>query len=50
MIIDIINECEKELSQSFKTVENIALSNQEKVLNAFQNNRIALRHFAPTSG
>jgi cystathionine beta-lyase family protein involved in aluminum resistance len=50
MIIDIINECEKELNQSFKTVENIALSNQEKVLNAFQNNRIALRHFAPTSG
>ena len=50
MIIDVINECEKELSQSFKTVENIALSNQEKVLNAFQNNRIALRHFAPTSG
>lgn len=50
MIIDIINECEKELDQSFKTVENIALANQEKVLNAFQNNRIALRHFAPTSG
>ncbi|MBE5731424.1 MAG: hypothetical protein E7353_00185 [Clostridiales bacterium] len=50
MIIDIINECEKELEKSFKTVENTALYNQEKVLNAFQNNRIALRHFAPTSG
>lgn len=50
MIIDIINECEKELEQSFKTVENTAFYNQEKVLNAFQNNRIALRHFAPTSG
>ena len=50
MINRIISECEKELENSFKTVEETALYNQEKVLNAFQNNRIALRHFAPTSG
>ena len=50
MINRIIVECEKELENSFKTVEETALFNQEKVLNAFQNNRIALRHFAPTSG
>ncbi len=50
MINNIINECEKELEKTFKTVEKTALYNQEKVLNAFQNNKIALRHFAPTSG
>lgn len=46
----LINECETELKDSFSTIEDIALYNQEKVLKAFQDNRIALRHFAPTSG
>lgn len=50
MINRIIQQCENELTDSFKKVEETALLNQEKVLNAFQNNRIALRHFAPTSG
>ena len=50
MINRIIQQCENELTDSFKKVEDTALFNQEKVLNAFQNNRIALRHFAPTSG
>ena len=50
MINSIIQQCENELTDSFKKVEDTALFNQEKVLNAFQNNRIALRHFAPTSG
>lgn len=50
MISDLINQCEKELSETFQKVQDTALFNQEKVLNAFQNNRIALRHFAPTSG
>ncbi|MCH5155491.1 MAG: methionine gamma-lyase family protein [Clostridiales bacterium] len=38
------------LSDSFKRVDGIALENQKKVLDAFIKNRIALRHFAPTSG
>lgn len=50
MVNRIIQQCENELTDSFKKVGETALLNQEKVLNAFQNNRIALRHFAPTSG
>lgn len=38
------------LSERFKQIDDIALFNQNKVLDAFIKNRIALRHFAPTSG
>lgn len=48
--LDIISSCKDELRDVFSIIDNIALSNQEKVLNAFKNNSIALRHFAPTSG
>ncbi|MBQ8427290.1 MAG: methionine gamma-lyase family protein [Clostridia bacterium] len=51
MITDkIINKCEEQLKFKFKHFEEIALFNQNKVLNAFKKNRIALRHFAGTSG
>lgn len=46
----IINICENQLVEKFKYLEDVALFNQEKVLNAFKNNRIALRHFVGTSG
>lgn len=46
----LINECEKECNGLFLDIENKALFNQEKVLNAFQKNKIALRHFNPTTG
>ena len=46
----IIANCEDKLKEQFKKLEEIALFNQEKVLNAFQNNRIALRHFTGTTG
>lgn len=48
--IKLINECEKELSEKFSHFEEIALYNQEKVLNSFKNNRLALRHFTATNG
>lgn len=48
--INLINKCEEKLIPYFKTVEDIALFNQEKVLKAFQKNKIALRHFVGTSG
>ncbi len=38
------------LQPQFKKTDEIALFNQRKVLNAFIENRIALRHFAPTTG
>lgn len=46
----IINDCEKQLKDKFEYFEEIALFNQEKVLNAFKKNKIALRHFNGTSG
>ena len=46
----LIKECEKNLVNIFSELEEIALFNQEKVLKAFQNNRLALRHFTATTG
>ena len=46
----LIEQCEKELANKFKQFEDVALFNQEKVLNAFKKNQIALRHFSGTSG
>ena len=46
----LIEQCELELNSQFKYHEEIALYNQEKVLNAFKEQRLALRHFSSTSG
>lgn len=46
----LIEQAINNLSAAFKRVDSIALDNQKKVLDAFIKNRIALRHFAPTSG
>ncbi len=46
----LIKECEEQLKSKFEALENVALFNQEKVLKAFQNNRLALRHFTGTTG
>ena len=48
--IELINKCEEKLSEKFKALEDIALFNQEKVLEAFKNNHLALRHFSGTTG
>ena len=40
----------KSLTRRFEQVDETALFNQRKVLDAFIKNRVALRHFAPTSG
>ena len=45
-----INECEKECSAIFQKIDSISLINQEKVLKAFQENKVASRHFSPSSG
>lgn len=49
-IQELIDVSEKSLSKEFRKIDDIALYNQEKVLAAFQKNRVALRHFAPTTG
>jgi len=45
-----ILEAEKQLEQEYKLAENIALNNQNKVLNAFIENRISNNHFYGSTG
>lgn len=45
-----IVRAEEALREKFAAIDAIALRNQEKVLNAFKEQRIALRHFAPSTG
>ena len=45
-----IVRAEETLREKFAAIDAIALRNQEKVLNAFKEERIALRHFAPSTG
>ncbi len=46
----LIQDAESSLSGVFAGFERVALHNQRKVLKAFQQARVALRHFSPTSG
>lgn len=51
MTVDnLISLSEKKCAKSFKRAEDISLFNQEKVLKAFWDNKIALRHFVGTTG
>lgn len=45
-----IEQCEDKLKEKFKKVDEIAYFNQVKVLDAFRENRVALRHFNGTTG
>ena len=45
-----IKECERALRPLYERLDEIALFNQKKVLDAFRNNKLALRHFAPSTG
>ena len=47
--LNLIELCEKKLTKKFKLLEDIALFNQEKVLNAFIKNQIAFRHMSGTT-
>ena len=47
---DIINAAQDKLKEQFAEVEEIATFNQLKVLNAFQNNNVGLRHLSQTNG
>lgn len=46
----LILEAETSLAKRFKEIDDVALYNQNKVLSGFKENRVALRHFAPTNG
>lgn len=46
----LINEAEASLAPVFKRMEEVELVCQKRVLEAFRNNKVAARHFNPTSG
>ncbi len=48
--MEIVEQCEKELESIFKSIDKIALKNQEKVLNAFKEVSVQLTNFACSSG
>lgn len=45
-----IDECEAQLADDFKRIDEIAYHNQIKVINAFTENRVAARHFNGSTG
>lgn len=47
---EIITRALDKLGAQFQKTDAVALDNQRKVLDAFIANRVALRHFAPTTG
>ena len=46
----LIKECEKELKAQYDRLDDIALFNQKKVLDAFKNNSVQARHLYGTTG
>lgn len=47
---NIVKQALNDLAARFAEIDDTTLFNQNKVLNAFIENRVALRHFAPTTG
>ena len=48
--LEILNEIEKNLQDRFKKIDDVALLNQNKVLEAFNKREITNQHFAGTTG
>ncbi len=48
--LEILNEIEKNLQDRFKIIDDVALFNQNKVLEAFNKREITNQHFAGTTG
>ena len=49
-IASLAAECEQELSQIFRNIDETAYKNTEKVMRAFTENKLSERHFMPSSG
>lgn len=45
-----LKECENDLKDRFDELDEIAFFNQKKILNAFQKQKVALRHFYGSTG
>lgn len=50
MVLYKIAQAEETLKDKFKSIDDIALYNQKKVLEAFREHKVATRHFAGTTG
>ncbi len=50
MFEKFIKECESKLSEKFEYIDDVAYYNQTKVLKAFEEYKVALRHFNGTTG
>ncbi len=50
MYDNIIKNAKSSLVKQFEKTGEVALNNQRKILDAFRKEKIALRHFAPTTG
>ena len=48
--ISFIKKCEQKLVKKFEAIDDIAYFNQKKVLKAFRDNNVAVRHFNGTTG
>lgn len=48
--IQFLKDCESDLKERFEELNDTAYFNQKKVLKAFQNNKVALRHFYGSTG
>jgi cystathionine beta-lyase family protein involved in aluminum resistance len=46
----LIEACEKKLAARFEAIDKTALYNQRKVLTSMQHNKLAERHFTPSTG
>lgn len=46
----ILSECEKDCSAVFEAIDRRSLDGTKRVLDAFSLHRVAVRHFAPTTG
>lgn len=45
-----IKDCENELRERFEELDEVSFYNQKKILRAFQNNNVELRHFYGSTG
>ncbi len=48
--VETIRKAEKSLAEAFEQIDEISLSNQRRVLQAFKNNRLSEIHFAERTG
>lgn len=48
--LEFLKQCENDLQDRFSELDEIAYYNQKKILKAFQNHKVALRHFYGSTG